>query len=168
MPCGATSTDTRTTPPETASASEHAENSSKSVSSFQGKVPFWKVRACTHKSRLFGNRWPRRRRQREAALLTSACRPAIAYSRVGTGRTLSAVPSSSNFPASHLGSKLGLIAPSYRAFSSLPLGRPTRLPDQALFCRRRHQPSRPPPAIVVALIVLNIGVHRQVAVVDGG
>src|SRR5436305_1804059 len=32
-------------------------------------------------------------------------RPAIAYSRVGTGRTPSAVPSSSNFPASHLGSE---------------------------------------------------------------
>jgi hypothetical protein len=30
--------------------------------------------------------------------------------RVGTGRTPSAVPSSSNFPASHLGSELGLIA----------------------------------------------------------
>ncbi len=75
-------------------------------------------------------------------IISSACRPAIAYSRVGTGRTLSAVPSSSNFPASHLGSKLGLIAPSYRAFSSLPLGRPTRLPGQALFCRRRHQPTR--------------------------
>jgi hypothetical protein len=59
-------------------------------------------------------------------IISSACRPAIVYSRVGTGRTLSAVPSSSNFPASHLGgSKLGLIAPSYRAFSSLPLGRPT-------------------------------------------
>ena len=43
-------------------------------------------------------------------------RPAIAYSRVGTGRTPSAVPSSSNFPASHLGSELGLIAQSYRAF----------------------------------------------------
>src|SRR5262249_20513069 len=28
--------------------------------------------------------------------------PAIAYSRLGTGRTPSAVPSSSNFPASHL------------------------------------------------------------------
>ena len=44
--------------------------------------------------------------------------PAIAYSRVGTDRTPSAVPSSSNFPASHLGSELGLIAQSYRAFSS--------------------------------------------------
>jgi hypothetical protein len=32
--------------------------------------------------------------------LTSACGPAIAYN---TGRTRSAVPSSSNFPASHLG-----------------------------------------------------------------
>src|SRR5215471_9986342 len=64
----------------------------------------------------------RKRRQRGAALLTSACRPAIAYSRVGTGRTPSAVPSSSNFPASHLGSKLGLVAQSYRASSSPPLG----------------------------------------------
>jgi hypothetical protein len=54
----------------------------------------------------------------EAALLTSACPPAIAYSRVGTGWIPSAVPSSSNFPASHLGSELGLIAQSYRAFSS--------------------------------------------------
>src|SRR5215471_14201842 len=62
----------------------------------------------------------RKRRQREAALLTSACRPAIAYSRVGTGRTPSAVPSSSNFPPSHFGSEPGLIARSYRAFSSLP------------------------------------------------
>jgi hypothetical protein len=43
-------------------------------------------------------------------------RPAIAYSRGGTGRTPSAVPSSSNFPASHLGSELGLIAQSCRAF----------------------------------------------------
>src|SRR5262245_22059920 len=51
-------------------------------------------------------------------------RPTIAYSRVGTGRTPSAVPSSSNFPASHLrSSELGLIAQSYRAFSSPPLGR---------------------------------------------
>ena len=40
-------------------------------------------------------------------LFTSACRPAIAYSRLGTGRTPSAVPSSSNFPASHLGSEFG-------------------------------------------------------------
>src|SRR5262249_36993067 len=60
-----------------------------------------------------------------------SCRPPIAYSRVDTGRNPSAVPSSSNFPASHLGSQLGLIAQSYRAFSSPPLGRPTRLPDQA-------------------------------------
>jgi hypothetical protein len=36
---GATITATPTTPPKTASASEHAENSSKLVSSFQGKVP---------------------------------------------------------------------------------------------------------------------------------
>src|SRR5262249_34273794 len=36
-------------------------------------------------------------------------RPAIAYSRVGTGRTHSAVPSSNNFRASLLGSDLGLI-----------------------------------------------------------
>src|SRR5215468_1866550 len=58
------------------------------------------------------------------------CRPAIAYSRVDTGRNPSAVPSNSNFPAAHLGSQLGLIARSYRAFSSPPLGRPTRLPRQ--------------------------------------
>jgi hypothetical protein len=45
-------------------------------------------------------------------------RPAIAYSRVGTARTLSAVLSSSTFLASHLGSEFGLIARSYRAFSS--------------------------------------------------
>jgi len=45
-------------------------------------------------------------------------RPAIAYNRGGTARTLSAVPSSSNFPASHLGSEFGPIARSYRAFSS--------------------------------------------------
>jgi len=64
-------------------------------------------------------------------LLTSACRPAIAYSRVGTG-TPSAVPSSSNLPASHLGLALGLIARSYQAFSSSPLGRPPRLPGQAI------------------------------------
>ena len=86
----------------------------------------------------------RKRRQREAALLTNACRPAIAYSRGGTGRTPSAVPSSSNFPASHFRSEFGLIAQSYRAFSSPPLGRPTRLPRQAIFRRRRHQPSNPP------------------------
>jgi hypothetical protein len=42
--------------------------------------------------------------------------PAIAYSKVSTGRTPSAVPSSSNFPASHLGSEPGLIVQSYRAF----------------------------------------------------
>jgi hypothetical protein len=74
----------------------------------------------------------RKRQQREATLLTNACRPAIAYSRVGTGRTPSAVPSSSNFPASHLGSKLGLIAQSYRVFSSPPFGQPTRLPGALL------------------------------------
>jgi hypothetical protein len=67
--------------------------------------------------------------------------PPKAYSRVDTGRNPSAVPSSSNFPASHLGSQLGVIAQSYRAFSSPPLGRPTRLPGQAAFCRRRHQPA---------------------------
>jgi hypothetical protein len=39
-------------------------------------------------------------------------------------------PSSSNFPASHLGSELGLIAQSYRAFSSPPFSRLTRLPRQ--------------------------------------
>ena len=47
------------------------------------------------------------------------CRPAIAYSRVDTGRNPSAVQSNSNFPASHLGSQLGLIQ-SYRAFASPP------------------------------------------------
>jgi hypothetical protein len=36
------------------------------------------------------------------------------------------VPSNSNFPASHLGSQLGAIAQSYRAFSSPPRGRATR------------------------------------------
>jgi hypothetical protein len=59
----------------------------------------------------------RKRRQGVAALLTSAYPPAIAYSRVGTGRTPSVVPSNSNFPASHLGSEPGLVAQSYRAFS---------------------------------------------------
>src|SRR5262244_840452 len=68
--------------------------------------------------------------------------PAIAYSRLGTGRTPSAVPSSSNFPASHLGSELGLIVQSYRAFSSPPLGRPTRL-SRAVATKRLPQP---PPA----------------------
>ena len=38
------------------------------------------------------------------------------------------MPSNSNFPASHLDSELGLIAQSYRAFSSPRPGRPTRLP----------------------------------------
>jgi hypothetical protein len=62
-----------------------------------------------------------------------SCRPAIAYSRVDTGRTPSAVPSSSNFPASHLGSQLGLIAQSYRAFS-FSTTRPTyTIAGQALF-----------------------------------
>jgi hypothetical protein len=42
--------------------------------------------------------------------------PAIAYSRVDTGRTPSAVPSSSKFLAFHLRSELGPIAQSYRAF----------------------------------------------------
>jgi hypothetical protein len=36
--------------------------------------------------------------------------PAIVYSTVGRGRTPSAVPSNSNFPASHLHSKPGLVA----------------------------------------------------------
>jgi hypothetical protein len=53
---------------------------------------------------------------RPATLLTSACRPAIACSRVDRGLTPSAVLSSSNFPAAHLGSELDLIAQSYRAF----------------------------------------------------
>jgi len=65
-------------------------------------------------------------------LFTSACRPAIAYSRLGTGRTPSAVPSSSNFPASHLGSELGPIAQSYRAFSSPPLGRGAPQPPRCV------------------------------------
>jgi hypothetical protein len=53
--------------------------------------------------------------------LSSVCWLAIAYSRVGTGRTPSAVPSSSNLQASHLGSEPGLIAQSCRAFSpSIP------------------------------------------------
>jgi hypothetical protein len=55
----------------------------------------------------------------------------------------SAVPSNSNFPASHFEFAARLIAQSYRAFSSPSLGRPTRLPGRALFCRRRHQPRRP-------------------------
>jgi hypothetical protein len=59
--------------------------------------------------------------------------PAIAYSRVDTGRNPSAVPSSSKFPASHSRLGHGLIAQSYRPFSSSPLGRPTRLPGQAIF-----------------------------------
>jgi hypothetical protein len=81
-------------------------------------------RPRTHKSRLFGNRWLP---QTTAALLTSACRLAFAYNRVGRGRTPSAVPSSSNSPASHLSSELGLIAQFYPAFPSPPLGRPTRI-----------------------------------------
>jgi hypothetical protein len=50
-------------------------------------------------------------------VVNGSYRPAIAYSKVGTGRTPSAVPSSSKFPVSHLGSECGLIARSYRAFS---------------------------------------------------
>ena len=53
---------------------------------------------------------PTRQHPREADLLTSACGPAIAYSRVDTGRNPSAVPSSSKLPASHLDSELGLAA----------------------------------------------------------
>jgi hypothetical protein len=63
-------------------------------------------------------RLPGRRRQTTAARGRFAYerhRPAIAHSRIGTG-TPSAVPSSSNFLASRLGSKLGLIAQSCRAF----------------------------------------------------
>jgi hypothetical protein len=52
-------------------------------------------------------------------VVNGSYRPAIAYSRVGTGRTPSAVPSSSKFPISHLGPECGLIARSYRAFSFL-------------------------------------------------
>jgi hypothetical protein len=55
----------------------------------------------------------------------AASPPAIAYSRVNTGLTPSAVSSSSNFPASHLGSELGLIAQSFRAFF-ISATRPTR------------------------------------------
>jgi hypothetical protein len=58
---------------------------------------------------------------RSAALLTRACPPAIAYSRVDTSRTLSAVPSSSNFPASYSGLASGLVAQSYRTFFDLRL-----------------------------------------------
>jgi hypothetical protein len=69
--------------------------------------------------------------------------PAIANSRGGTGRTPSAVPSSSNFPASHLGSEPALTAQSCRAFSSSatrPSLRVFAQPDaHAIFCRRRHQ-----------------------------
>jgi len=42
---------------------------------------------------------------RSVALLTRACPPAIAYNREDTGRTPSAVSSSSNFPPSHSGSE---------------------------------------------------------------
>jgi hypothetical protein len=56
-----------------------------------------------------------------AALFTRAWPPAIAYSRVDTSRTLSAVPSSSNFPASHSGLASGLVAQSYRTFFNLRL-----------------------------------------------
>jgi hypothetical protein len=45
------------------------------------------------------------------------------------------VPSSSNFPASHLDSEPGLIAQSYRPFSSSPLGGPTQV------ARRKLRPS---------------------------
>jgi hypothetical protein len=47
-------------------------------------------------------------------------RPAISYSRGRTGRTPSAVPSSSNFPACHLTSELGLIGRPYQPFPSSP------------------------------------------------
>jgi hypothetical protein len=81
------------------------------------------LRRVLTSQRLFGNRWlPQTTAARGPTLLTSACRLAIAYNRVGTGRTPSAVSSSSNFPTSHLGSEFGLIAQSYRAFSSPPLG----------------------------------------------
>src|SRR5262249_57358204 len=65
---------------------------------------------------------------------------------VDTAGPLSAVRTISIFPSSHLVWELGLIVQSYRAFSSPPLGRPTRLSRQAIFRRRRHQPRRPPPA----------------------
>jgi hypothetical protein len=45
-----------------------------------------------------------------AALFTRACPPAIVYSRVDTSLIPSAMPSSSNFPASHSGLEHGLIA----------------------------------------------------------
>ena len=74
-----------------------------------------------------------------------SCRPPIAYSRVDTGRNPSAVPSNSNFPASHLGSQLGLIAQSYRAFSSPPLGRPTPIaPSGGLLAAVATSQGRPP------------------------
>ena len=59
----------------------------------------------------------RKRLQRKVGLLMSACWTAIAYSRVGTGRTPSEVLSSSNFPTSHLGLELPLTAQSHRPFS---------------------------------------------------
>src|SRR6516225_10980455 len=58
-----------------------------------------------------------------------SCRPPIAYSRVDTGWHPSAVPSNSNFPASHLGSQLGLIG-HFHLRHSADL---RRLPRQAVF-----------------------------------
>jgi hypothetical protein len=57
-------------------------------------------------------------------------RPAISYSRVCISRTPSGVPSSSNFPACHWTSELGLIAP-YQRFSCLPpWGLPQNFPTR--------------------------------------
>jgi hypothetical protein len=62
-------------------------------------------------------------------------RPAIAYSRIGTARILSAVPSSSNFPASHLGSEFGSIARSYSIFITVNT-RALKRPDPPYPIRR--------------------------------
>jgi hypothetical protein len=53
--------------------------------------------------------WPLAARAQQQAMV-AASRPAIAYSRVDTGGIRSAVLSSSNFPVSHSGLELGLIA----------------------------------------------------------
>ena len=87
--------------------------------STHAKNPHARVTAPKIRSTVQANK---RSQVTRASVLRTACRPAIAYSRVDTGRNPSAVPSSSNFPASHLGSELGLIAQSCRAFSSPPRG----------------------------------------------
>jgi len=69
----------------------------------------------------------------------------FAYSRVGKGRTLSAVPSNSNFPASHLGSQPSLIAQSYRAFfisATLSLNHMPDKPTQKTRTTRKSRPRR--------------------------